>query len=220
MIVACQAPFGASTSTTSPTLRPSTAEPSGDVGDTVPSPPTALTSTVIVRPLPSISTTEPMPTSSEPASGTISAQIETRAQRADARLEQALLVLRRVVLEVLGEVAELARGLDRLHDALAARAFELGELDAQRVGLLLGELLAVYHFDASPAPRRVDETGLRHLHAGLLETLDVTLQPRDARDVGLLLGQHERDRDATLAGAAGAADAVRVDRQAPPAGRS
>ena len=46
---------------------------------------------------------------------------------------------------------------------------------------------------------------------GLLEALDLALQPRDAPDVGLLLGQHERDADAAAAGAAGAADAVRVD---------
>ena len=36
------------------------------------------------------------------------------------------------------------------------------------------------------------------------------LQAGDARDVGLLLRQHERDPDPAAAGAAGAADAVRV----------
>jgi len=48
LIVARQAPFGALTSTVSPTLRPSSADPSGEVGETEPVPPTALTSTLIV----------------------------------------------------------------------------------------------------------------------------------------------------------------------------
>ena len=78
--------------------------------------------------------------------------VEPRAQRADAGLEQPLLVLRGVVLEVLGEIAELARLLDRRDDLLAARAFELGELLAERVGLLGGEPFALYHFE--PRPRR------------------------------------------------------------------
>src|SRR5439155_261061 len=49
-IVARQAPRGASTSTDSPSLWPSSAEPSGEVGETVPLPPTALTSTLSVSP--------------------------------------------------------------------------------------------------------------------------------------------------------------------------
>ena len=48
--VAFHAPRGAATSTVSPTLRPSSAEPSGDVGETVPEPPTALISTSSSRP--------------------------------------------------------------------------------------------------------------------------------------------------------------------------
>ena len=75
--------------------------------------------------------------------------VESRPQRADARLEEALLVLRRVVLEVLGQVAELARFLDRRDDLLAARALELLELGPQRLGLLRGQPL-VYHFDRRP----------------------------------------------------------------------
>ena len=75
--------------------------------------------------------------------------VEPRAQRADARLEQALLVLRGVVLEVLGEVAELARRLDRGDDLGAARPLELLELDPQRLGLLRGQPL-VYHFERRP----------------------------------------------------------------------
>ena len=73
-IVARQAPLGASTSTVSPTFLPSSTEPSGEVGDTVPAPPTALISTVSFwPPSPSMSTTEPTPTSSADASSTISA---------------------------------------------------------------------------------------------------------------------------------------------------
>src|SRR5207244_11846448 len=62
--------------------------------------------------------------------------VEPCAKRADARLEHALLVLRRVVLEVLGEIAELARLLDRGHDFGAARPREVGELVAYGFGLL------------------------------------------------------------------------------------
>src|SRR3954447_7258286 len=50
------------------------------------------------------------------------------AQHPDPCLEQPLLVLRRVVFEVLGEVAVRARRGDRLYDLLPLRAFELGEL--------------------------------------------------------------------------------------------
>src|SRR5262249_20820126 len=61
-------------STVSPRFLPSSAEPSGDVGETVPEPPTALISTVSFWPLsPSMSTTDPTPTSSADACSTISA---------------------------------------------------------------------------------------------------------------------------------------------------
>ena len=60
----------------------------------------------------------------------------------DARLEQALLVLRRVVLEVLREVAEGARRRDRLDRGLALRAFHVGELGLERLALGGGELLS------------------------------------------------------------------------------
>ena len=66
--------------------------------------------------------------------------IEAIAQRADTRLEQALLVLRRVVLEVLGEVTELAGRLDRLHGRLALRPFELGELGLEGGALIRGQV--------------------------------------------------------------------------------
>src|SRR6185437_9146393 len=76
--------------------------------------------------------------------------VQARPQRPDARLEQTLLVLGGVVLEVLGQVAELARLRDRSDDLLTPGPLELGELLAQRVGLLLREPLAVYHFERRP----------------------------------------------------------------------
>ena len=48
---------------------------------------------------------------------------EPLLEQRDARLEMGLLVLRRVVLGVLGDVAELARDADALRD-LAARSLE------------------------------------------------------------------------------------------------
>ena len=66
--------------------------------------------------------------------------IEALAQRADTRLEKPLLVLRRVVLEVLGEVAELAGRLDRLHGRLALRPLELGELGLEGGALIGGQV--------------------------------------------------------------------------------
>src|SRR3954447_16967717 len=50
------------------------------------------------------------------------------AQHPDPRLEQPLLVLRRVVFEVLGEVTVRACRGDRLYDLLPLRTLELGEL--------------------------------------------------------------------------------------------
>ena len=72
---------------------------------------------------------------------TVTAWLSRSRSVADPRLEQALLVLRRVVLEVLREVAELPRGLDRLDGGLAPRAFELGELRLEGGSLLGGEVL-------------------------------------------------------------------------------
>src|SRR5690242_16357700 len=61
--------------------------------------------------------------------------LKPMAQHADPGLEQSLLVFRRVIFEVLGEVAVGARGRDRLDDLLALRALELGELGLElRVG--------------------------------------------------------------------------------------
>src|SRR5580765_2412974 len=67
--------------------------------------------------------------------------LEARAQDRDLALEQALLVLRCVVLEVLGQVAVAARDGDRLHDLLAARPLELGELGEELVPLGRGQVL-------------------------------------------------------------------------------
>src|SRR6476660_4670304 len=54
--------------------------------------------------------------------------LEPVTQHPDPGLEQALLVLRGVVLEVLREVAVRPRGRNRLHDLLPLGALELGEL--------------------------------------------------------------------------------------------
>src|SRR5205823_4363224 len=53
---------------------------------------------------------------------------EAIAEQRDAPFQQALLVLRRVVLEVLRQIAEAARARDRLDDVRSARTFELGQL--------------------------------------------------------------------------------------------
>ena len=71
---------------------------------------------------------------------TVTAWLRPLAQRADTRLEQPLLVLRRVVLEVLGEVAEFAGRLDRLHGCLALRPFEVGELGLEGGALIRGQV--------------------------------------------------------------------------------
>jgi hypothetical protein len=81
--------------------------------------------------------------------------VEPRAQVADAGLEEALLVLRGVVLEVLRQVAEFTRLRDRLHDLLAAWAFELRQLLAQRRRLPLGQPFVPHHFERPPRRRDV-----------------------------------------------------------------
>ena len=62
-------------------------------------------------------------------------------EQCDPALEHALLVLRRVVLEVLGEVAELARALDRLDDLEALRPLELRELGLEGRPLVRRQVL-------------------------------------------------------------------------------
>ena len=68
--------------------------------------------------------------------------LDPAAQDRDPPLEQALLVLRVVVGEVLGEVAEAACRRDRLHHLGALGAFELGELGCERVALRDGHRFA------------------------------------------------------------------------------
>ena len=67
--------------------------------------------------------------------------VEPRAQDRDPALEQPLLVLRVVIGEVLRQVAEAARGRDRLDGLRPPRALELGELGGERVALRHGHLL-------------------------------------------------------------------------------
>ena len=89
-----------------------TARPSGESGET---PPTLEISTSMRSPVSSsISTTVPTPTTPSSNRRVDDDRVPSLARSmTDAVFEQALLVLRRVVLEVLGEIAELARGLDR-----------------------------------------------------------------------------------------------------------
>ena len=68
--------------------------------------------------------------------------VEPVAEDHDPPLEQALLVLRRVVLEVLRQVAVGASGADRLDDLSALRAFELGELGGEASVLLPCQLVS------------------------------------------------------------------------------
>jgi hypothetical protein len=67
--------------------------------------------------------------------------VESRLETRDAALEQALLILRGVVLEVLGEVAVGARDGDCLDDLLPARALELGKLGLELLALGARQLL-------------------------------------------------------------------------------
>ena len=61
--------------------------------------------------------------------------LDSAAQDRDPALEEALLVLRVVVREVLGEVAEAPGCRDRFHHLGPLWAFELGELGCERVAL-------------------------------------------------------------------------------------
>ena len=54
--------------------------------------------------------------------------VQAIANRPDPGLQQTLVVLRRVVLEVLGQVAEASGRRDRLNDLPAARSLQLSEL--------------------------------------------------------------------------------------------
>ena len=130
------------TSTVSPALRPSSAAPSGDVGETVPSPPTLEISSSISSPELVVDDDVRADDHRVGAAALDDDRgLEPCAQDRDAPLEQALLVLGGVVLEVLGEVAVAAGDRDRLHDLGALRPFELGELGGEPGVLLRGELL-------------------------------------------------------------------------------
>ena len=152
-IVARQEPRGASISTSSPSALPSTARPTGDSGET---PPTLEISTVISSPSSRFRSTVG-------ADGDDAARrrrvlvdhlgvLEPRAEDRDPPLEQPLLVLRRVVLEVLGEVAVTARRRDRLDDRLPLRPFELRELGLELLALRVRQLLAALFGHQWPQP--------------------------------------------------------------------
>ena len=179
----------------------------------MPAPPTALTSTVIAWPLsPSTSTTEPTPTSSVPASATISAP-SSRDRSVRMRASSRPCSFFAAWYSKFSERSPNSRAVLIAATTSSRRGpSRCASSSRSASACLRGEALALYHFEPSAATtRRVDDARLRNLHAGLLELLDVALQARDARDVGLLLGQHERDADPAAPGAAGAADAVRVD---------
>src|SRR5581483_11310241 len=244
LIVAFQEPRGAWTSTVSPTLRPSSAEPSGDVGETVPAPPTALTSTVIVEPpSSSTSTTEPMPTSSLPVSSTIvafSRRARSVRMRASSRPCSFFAAWYSKFSErspnsravLIAATTSVRRGPSSSSSSSrsAAACFSVSRSPSEFTrsrsfvdGMRWGHVPATQglrtrelHSPLGTAPAAaggVDELRLREREPGRLVVLDLALQPRDARDVGLLLGQHERDADAAAARTAGAADAVRVHRR-------
>ena len=114
-IRARQRPRGASTSISSPGSLPSSACPTGESGETPPTLVISISIVVAVVPL----------ELDARADGDDAARrrrllvddrrvLEPVAQHPDPRLEQSLLVLRRVVLEVLGEIAVRPRGRDRL----------------------------------------------------------------------------------------------------------
>ena len=117
-------------------------------------PPTLEISTQPLAVSRSSSTCEPTVTT--PLTAAASSSIMTRAgavaQDRDPPLEQALLVLRRVVLEVLGEIAVTAGDGDRLDDRLPAGSFELGELGSGSCSCSArGQLLGPEHNNAVAA---------------------------------------------------------------------
>src|SRR5215210_665398 len=217
-IVADQAPRGAETSTTSPTFLPRTAAPSGEVGETVPAPPTALTSTVIVSPPSSrTSTTEPMPTVSPLASSTMSAWSRRERSvriRASSRPCSFFAAWYSKFSErspnsrafLIAATASVRFGPSSSSSSVR-RASACFSVRRSPAWLLMREFLPL---GAASAPRRVDESRPGHRHPGLLECLRLALQPRDPAHVRLLLGEDERDGNAGPSRAARAAGAVRV----------
>src|SRR5206468_1632173 len=69
--------------------------------------------------------------------------VEPIAQHPDAALKQTLLVLRRVILEVLREIAEAAGRRDRLHGLGTPRSLELRELCLELLLLRLRQRLGL-----------------------------------------------------------------------------
>ena len=193
-------PRGASTSILSPTFLPSTARPTGDSGET---PPTLEMSTRhLLAVLASSSTLEPTVTTSLAAaasSSITSALCEPRLQNRDAALEQALLVLRRVVLEVLGEVAVAARDRDRLDDLLPARPLELGELRHELIAL--GERQLLPCWSLIPASPLVAATA-----RAAAATAAATARPKLGCFVAPWTANVENWRDDVRRGAIGACD--------------
>src|SRR5260370_21399329 len=80
--------------------------------------------------------------------------LDDRLELVDARLHHALLVLRRVVLEVLGEVAELPGRLDLGHDRRPPTRGQLVELLANRHEPLRGDVDVIGHLLESSAQER------------------------------------------------------------------
>ncbi len=78
---------------------------------------------------------------------------DPRLELGDPRLEEALLVLGRVVLEVLGQVAEPAGRRDRLDRSRPARPLELRELGLEGLHLLARQHLATRHAAEATGPR-------------------------------------------------------------------
>ena len=159
-ICASHVPPGALISTVSPSTCPTSARPSGESGDAVPGPAHARdldlhAAAVLVFDL------------DDRADADLArlqrrlvdehGVVESRAQRPDARLEQALLVLGGVVLEVLREVAVLSRCLDRQNDRLTARALELRELGRELRALGRGQLVCL-RLVHRPNHRRTSDT--------------------------------------------------------------
>ena len=143
-ILARHAPRGASTSTVSPTTRPTSARPSGESGETLPAPMT-LEISISMRAPSSIvdhdDRADPDLVRIELRRVDQHGVVEARAQLPNARLEQTLLVLRGVIFEVLGQVAVLTRRLDRLNDGRARRPLQLGKLVGQRLPLRRCQLI-------------------------------------------------------------------------------
>src|SRR5260370_15546597 len=77
--------------------------------------------------------------------------LDDRLELLDPRFHHALLVLGRVVLEVLGKVAQLARGLDLGHDRGPAHRRQLPQLLADCFQTLWGDVDVVHPTESSAA---------------------------------------------------------------------